>query len=340
MITLDEKEYVEHLKQGGRFTLSYEGKEYELSCQMYLTFDAQNLEDSRNGQITYGAYQITLEGEERLVTEEFSTVYEFFKTKQLPVVKINDRFSSMEEFYENQAFNEADMQTLLEKYADCDSFSLSAYVYDENFALTVPEKEYILQEERKNFEGMARELYERFQAEHTLPPFDEMLANIREECLRFEKKKVKSRWHRRIDECSMICDEVGKSTRYAEPLEFFWHLYHRAGRLLDCEREIESAPVRVFPHDLEELDGQEYAPLKPHLLRFELTYTTHCTVGGLQKVVYFSLNEQTKAWLLQHKNDYDFLGALQDLAFYKQGKLRFSSCTHEGFHNDIQEQFE
>ncbi len=337
MIELTEREYIEHLQRGGSFTLLREGKEYELSCQMYLTFDEENLEDSRNGQITYGAYQLVLDGEEILETEDFSEVYAFFQTQRLPVVKINERFSSMEEFYENQAFNEADMQTLLEKYADCDSFSLSAYVYDEAFALTPAEKEEILQAERREFERLAAELYERVPSEYALPPLEEVLADIWEECLQYERKKVK-RGKKNFYACSMICDEVGKSTRYAEPAELFWHLYHESGRLLDCEREVNNAPVRVLPRGAEELEGKEYAPLQPFLLRVELTYTTHCTKGGLQKVLYFSLNEQTREWLSAKKNDYDFSGSLQDLAFYKGGKLRFSSCTHEGYHDDIKEE--
>lgn len=48
---------------------------------------------------------------------------------------------------------------------------------------------------------------------------------------------------------------------------------------------------------------------------------------------YFALNEQTTAWLAQFEHDYQFT-KLEDLAFYKGDKLLFSSCTHEGFHND------
>ncbi len=335
MIILNEKQLQHYLKSGETFTLAHEGKEYELSCQASMYFNCDNVEDERNGELTFDDYQIELEGEEVFSSAEFSDILGFFKTKELTVTKINS-FSSMEEFLENRAFTQANMVTLLEKYADCDVFSLSAYVYEEEFPLAVDEKEELQRQIRAQFEKDARALYEGHRTEYALPPLEELLLTIRQECLLYEQRKVKKKGRKSFYSCSMICDEVGKSTRYAEPSSLFWYLYHRAGILLDRERELEEKKLRTQTCPLLELEEEEYAPLKPYLLKQELTYTTHCTDGGLQKVLYFPLNDQTKRWLLQRENDYDFHGALQDLAFYKQGKLRFSSCTHEGFHNDVQ----
>ncbi len=334
MINLTEKELIDHLKQGGRFTLLQDGKECELSCQMFLHFNFDNLEDPQNGQTSFGAFEISFEEEVVFEAEDFSAVLDFFKVEALTVVKIND-FPSMEAFLEKRAFDQADMKTLLEKYADCDEFALCAYVFEQPCALAEEEKPLLWEEIHTTFDTRARELYERYKGEYALPPLETLLADIREECLAYEKKKVEK--GKGFYTCSMICDEVGKSTRYAEPTELFWHLYHESGRVLEMEREIENAPISATENGVAELEEEDYRFLKPYLLRFELTYKTHCTEGGLQKVCYFPLNEQTKGWLLKHENDYDFKGALQDLAFYKKGKLRFSSCTHEGFHDEVEE---
>ena len=44
--------------------------------------------------------------------------------------------------------------------------------------------------------------------------------------------------------------------------------------------------------------------------------------------------EETKKWLLQFDTDYD-IDPFEDLAFYKENTLLFSSCTHEGYHEDF-----
>ena len=73
-------------------------------------------------------------------------------------------------------------------------------------------------------------------------------------------------------------------------------------------------------------------------MNYEYSFITYCTEGGLSNTLYFALNEDTKAWLLQFKNDFEIKGELKDLAFYKERELAFSSCTHEKFHGDVEKE--
>ena len=47
----------------------------------------------------------------------------------------------------------------------------------------------------------------------------------------------------------------------------------------------------------------------------------------------FSFNEETKKYLLKYNSDFDLVG-LEDLALYKDNKIKFSSCTHEKFNSE------
>ena len=84
-----------------------------------------------------------------------------------------------------------------------------------------------------------------------------------------------------------------------------------------------------------DLRTEENEVLYENLIKKEIGFSNHCTeTGSLLLTYYFKLNNQTKAWLSQFKTDYD-LNGLEDLAFYKNGKIMFSSCTHERFHTDL-----
>ena len=136
---------------------------------------------------------------------------------------------------------------------------------------------------------------------------------------------------------SFICDCVlteryGKRTKYVEPVGYFWHFYHLIGQNLDRKKHIEE--LMKNKNELSALDKIEDNILKQNLIKYEILYHNHCTEsGGLMVNYYFKLNEETKKWLLQFKNDFDINGSLEDLAFYKDEKLVFSSCTHEKFNS-------
>lgn len=62
------------------------------------------------------------------------------------------------------------------------------------------------------------------------------------------------------------------------------------------------------------LEEKVYLPLKPWAVGYEYSFITHCTEGGLSNTIYFKLNKETKAWLMQFKNDFEIKGELDDLA--------------------------
>lgn len=69
-----------------------------------------------------------------------------------------------------------------------------------------------------------------------------------------------------------------------------------------------------------------------HLIREELTNCWPSTsTTALHRVFYFSMNDESKQWLLSYK----LLSKLplEDIAFYKNGKVVFSVCTHENFYS-------
>ena len=47
---------------------------------------------------------------------------------------------------------------------------------------------------------------------------------------------------------------------------------------------------------------------------------------------YFKLNDETKKYLLQFRNDF-YMRDLDDLSLYNDDEVKFSSCTHEGFNS-------
>lgn len=249
----------------------------------------------------------------------------------IEIDKINDRFSTLKEYEENVFFENISMLDLLEKYNDCNIFSLtSGFAID---SISNEQKVKVLNDLKEENKKYLLDRYNAVKDEYNLPPFELLYNDIQEEVYNFEKL------HRHeydfIFANSFICDHVGKDTKYSQPTNFFWHFYHNLGRELDSVIELNSKISNEDDDSI--LEDEEYVELKPYLIKTEKTYITHCTSGPLQKVYYFKLNNQTKNWLLKYENDYQLnVNKLCDLAIYDNDKLRFSSCTHEEFHNDIQ----
>jgi len=250
---------------------------------------------------------------------------------------INGQFASVTEMRDKIAFDKISMDGLLERYKEADSFSLTTDYgdvhIDERIAQTalkeLSEEQYKLAESQYLLipEGERK----------SLPAFDKLFKEISDTCNAHRKKHKK-----RIKETggnSFFCDEHYKG-KYKNYLQV-WHIYSAVDFIQACD------------YDLNRLKGlKEVAPidrqlknlpvLKEALISAKPTYVTHCTISGsLATVFKFKLNEKTKAWLKTHKDDYDFNtgGAdyrLDDLALYHGDELLFSSCTHEGFHNDAQ----
>ena len=78
----------------------------------------------------------------------------------------------------------------------------------------------------------------------------------------------------------------------------------------------------------------KYPKLKNNYISYKITFNTYVTGGPLQIIYYFELNDETKEYLLEFKDDYSFNNGLEDLALYKDDKILYASCTHERFRYD------
>lgn len=224
------------------------------------------------------------------------------------------------------------MENILVACKECNIFSLSTDFGNEKLSREEAYKALkILKESHK--EELLEE-YNKVNGKSTLPDFFELYCHIENECIEFRKKYMDYY----IDkfgsfECSFIADHVGEDTLYEDPIELFWTFYNTLGMDLDAKIKLEtllSSNCKINPTDI--LNEEAYLLLKPWLIKYEISFITHCTEGGLAKTFYFELNDETKKWLLQFPSDFEIKGNLQDLALYKGNKLLFSSCTHEREH--------
>ncbi len=327
MIKLTSEEIQKYLDSGVKLTLNLNEKEYILERDINYIIELNV--DSAQTKTELGKYRLTLDDQTVFLTKVFNKLLK--KLNDYKIIKINC-FDSVEEYLEDLAFQSADMQYLLDKYSDCDSFSLCALVVDNS--ITQEEATRSLLENQALNKTKLQELYNTYK-DQISEDFETIYREVLAECKEFQKT-VKAKNSDEFYHCSFICDQVGQTTKYFTPTEFFWHLYLTLGMELDQNEELDKLLSSDKTSSISLLTTPEYAELKPYLIEFKYTFQTHCTTcGNLQIEMRFSLNEQTKRWLLKHKNDYDFDGELQDLAFYKNNKLRFSSCTHEGFHKDV-----
>ncbi|MGM9972348.1 MAG: hypothetical protein ACI35W_08060, partial [Anaeroplasmataceae bacterium] len=162
--------------------------------------------------------------------------------------------------------------------------------------------------------------------------FDVIINNIKNECVSFKSKHYKE--YKKDFENSFICDHVGVDTMYNEPKSFFWHAYHTFGNELDSIELINKYLKNKKNNKiLKFLD--KYPKLKNNFISYKITFNTYVTGGPLQIIYYFDLNDDTKEYLLQFKDDYSFNNRLEDLALYNDDKLLYASCTHEKFRYDV-----
>lgn len=253
---------------------------------------------------------------------------------------IGDDKISYEKYLSDKEFSKIDMKGLLEKYSYADKFSLTCpfNCYGEHGRVYCKLSEQLAasaaDEVKRICFDAARSQYDALNEKEKaeLPPFEELYKEIAEEYRKFyEERRDFAEAH---DDNVFFCDEFVNS-KYADFVQI-WHVYHEVDFEATCLRQIAKMQKSTFEKQLDgEIAGDEI--LKNNLLEIKVSYGWHCTVSGeLSKTFYFKLNEQTKEWLLKHKNDYDF-ETLQDLAFYSKNELLFSSCTHEGFHCDYTE---
>ena len=249
------------------------------------------------------------------------------------VIEISDRYRSIEEYERQKSFETISMRELLARYPNADEFEMTLPQNSEE--ITDEQAERAIAELRKHYYDESRRVYESLSnAEKAeLPDFETLYGEIDSECVAFRKKHAKK--VEKYNGNAFFCDRFGSgNTRYKEPQKL-WHLYsavdnlHAAIYALDRTGRVES------PAPNDELDG--IPPLKKALMGVKLTYSWHCTTSGnMVRLCRFKLTDGAKEWLLTRKDDYD-LDIFEDLALYAGRKILFSSCTHEHFHNDCEE---
>lgn len=266
----------------------------------------------------------------------------FFDRDEITLCSVDGEYNSVEEYEEFVKFDKLDMAGLLEKYADCDSFSLTA-PYAAGITKKYPDGIYKIDKKladevfiatENDYKEELKQMYDNIPQEERkdLPEFEVLYLNIRNEAAEFHKKYRAGK----PNSNKFFSDYFANGkTVYTQP-EDLWHFYEMTGLLFDIKESLERMQKNVRERAIDcELNEEEYLPLKPYLKEVKPAFNWHCTnSSALHKIFYIELNDDTKKWLLNYKSDYD-LNRLDDLAFYKDGRLMFSSCTHEKFHNDF-----
>lgn len=218
--------------------------------------------------------------------------------------------------------------------SECDVFSLSSVAPISS--IPQKDKEDLLKNHLVSVKKLLKERYDYFsETEKNLPDFETVFHEIVDECESFYKNLCfKNENKLKHDGSPFICDHVGKDTKYSKPLNLFWHFYHEIQNAMFSLSELQKLPSceKFDIHKI--ITDQQDAILIKNFIKYEYTYSTHCTIGILQLVLYFKLNDKTKNWLMQFKTDFDLENSnFEDLAIYKKDKIEFSSCTHERFNS-------
>ena len=227
----------------------------------------------------------------------------------------------------------------------------------EKYNITEEEFENALANLEEHNKEEKRKIYENSKEKFiNYPEFDKLYNEIKRECYDFDceenkqfyinkhygdkeikKYKEYGMTEEEINEmkedffqCSFIADHVGKTTKYGnENRGFFYHLYHDIGMLIDCQKDKKRYCTNNRKSPIEQIPNE----LKKHFLYYEVSYFNSVTISsGLMINYYFELNDETKKYLLQFKNDFQ-LEDLDDLTLYKDNEMRFYSCTHERYNS-------
>lgn len=270
--------------------------------------------------ITYAGQTVKIKGDKKLI--KFFEDNGAVENGEYKVTAIGSDRLSVEEYNKMLAFDKLDMEGILEKYlplADC--FSLTC-AYGEN-AISEEIANGALKRVREACFKTAEEQF-MLAAEserNKLPPFKKIYEDVEKEYREY------CREHTALIDANdgYACfSDVFSGDKVYSSLEELWHTYNEVDFAGTCEYILEKLKKckNVRPLD-EELFCEENIALKNNLIKTEVTFEWHCTVSGeLSKVFYIKLNEETANWLRQFKSDYD-LDGLEDLAFYKNGKLLF-----------------
>lgn len=284
--------------------------------------------------VTYAGQTSKIKGDKKLL--KFLEDNGASENGEAKVKAVGSDKLTVEEYYEMLAFDKLDMAGLLEKYLPvADSFSLTCS-YGDN-AVTEEQAAEALKKVRAKMYAMAETEFMQVPEEERkkLPSFKEIYADIEKE---YENYCSQNSALIEANDGYACFTDVFSGDRVYSSLEELWHAYNAVDFTGTCAYILEKLKKAEATRSLtEELETEENKCLKDNLKSTEVTFCWHCTVSGeLSKVFHIKLNEDTVNWLRKFETDYD-LDVLEDLAFYKKGKLLFSSCTHERFHGDCSE---
>ena len=283
--------------------------------------------------VTYAGQTSKIKGNKKLF--KFLEENGAFENGEAKVKAIGSDNLTVSQYYEMLAFDKLDMAELIEKYLPlADSFSLTC-AYGKN-AISA-------QQAAEALKRVKEEMYARAEAQFMciseeerkkLPSFKEIYSDIEKE---YQDYCGQNSALIEANDGYACFTDVFSGDRIYSSLEELWHAYNAVDFTGTCAYILEKLKENENTRSVtEELETDENKCLKDNLIKTEITFCWHCTMGELSKVFYFKLNDDTVNWLKKFKTDYD-LDILEDLAFYKNGKLLFSSCTHERFHTDCSE---
>lgn len=341
MESIDKRTLNEILvKNGYSLTLcTGEGEEITVDCVLTYVADGEAPCFKCTGYVVCGKEEKEVGSEQEL--------YDYLKNigagdgEYNLVTILGGRYDTVAEMRAQIAFDHISMEDLLKRYSDADRFSLTAYYGDVHIEREVADE--VLRESQAVMRSTAKGQYDCLSEEEkkVLPPFDELYEEIFNECLAYRKRNAKRVEER--DGNAFFCDRfaLGKG-KYKAPMAL-WHIYNAVDMAQFFAYRLDKlvAIKKVAPID-RQLEG--LSALKEALISAKPTFSWHCTTGSeLSTVFTFALNEKTRAWLLTHKDDYDFGTTqagyvLDDLALYRGDKILFSSCTHERFHVDCSDE--
>lgn len=327
-------------KDGVSVKFSVDDTEYSAEPVMVYEFN------EATGLADFKVDGFTLEKKGRRKSfKNFESFFEKFENKQVKLISINDEFESIESYEEEKAFENISMEKLLATFMPiADSFSLTCPFnsgYDEEHPFGLYRVDAKLAERALNeLEEWEKKTAERQYGcilekdRKKLPAFETLYEEVKAECRDYRRKHAE-----KADKFGgnvFFSDEFSEgNTKYKKPAEL-WHVYEAVDFVETCRYTLDKTAENEKERPLDEvLDKEEYAGLKSSLIKTEVGFTWHCTTSGmLSETFFFKLNESTAEWLKKFENDYALEG-LEDLAFYKDGKLIFSSCTHEKFHTRL-----
>lgn len=284
--------------------------------------------------ITYAGQTTKIKGDKKLIKflEDAGAV----ENGEVKVKAIGSDKLTVEQYEKRLAFDKLDMAGLLEKYLPlADSFSLTC-PYGKNGITGELAKEALEKVKASCFKNAEKQFMCAAEEDRKkLPPFKTIYSDIEKEYKDYCSQN--SALIEANDGYACFTDIFSGDKVYSS-LDELWHVYSAVDFTGTCEYILEKLKKEnEFRPLTEELESEENKCLKDNLIKTEVTFIWHCTQSTeLSKVFYIKLNEKTVEWLRQYKSDYD-LGLLEDLAFYRKGKLLFSSCTHERFHFDCSE---